>query len=173
SGTFFPMVRVTEHVQGAGAVLQGVTIDGGWGVATESGDWALARVVNGLENNGKLDLADVVFQNLSASAAYTDNLDAIAAIYNNGTLHAWNVEVNDSEAEGGMNGGGGYIVFNDGELHVVDFLLSGNKAMGGDGFDDPLGGSVYQSGNAVIFYNDGELRGTPTDVEESNLSQRG
>src|SRR5690606_10298662 len=105
SGTFFPMVRVTEHVQGAGAVLQGVTIDGGWGVATESGDWALARVVNGLENNGKLDLADVVFQNLSASAAYTDNLDAIAAISNNGTLHAWNVEVNDSEAEGGMNGG--------------------------------------------------------------------
>src|SRR5690606_39433076 len=106
----------------------------------------------------------------------TPYVPAIAAIHNSGTRHASGVSITDSEAEGSEGylidpPTNGYIVYNDwnGEMHLVDFSLSGNAARGGDAqvqYED-----TYFSGGgmAAIFYNNGTLYGEVGDAGDNEV----
>lgn len=171
----FTMLEVTGDVgdEFGGAVLQGMVIDG-------EHIMGVSDSARGLLNHGNLTLADMEFRRLDIHGEYGST--AVAAIYNNGTLHASDVMINDSSAEGEdgdppVGPGDAFIVYNSGagEMHLVNFLMEGNVVQGGDAA--PAGDEWYHSsgGSGVIFFNDGELYGAPlASLEgEANVANAG
>lgn len=166
TATGTPAFRLFDVAAGASLRLANLTVQGGWAVAG-----------GGIYSEGSLTLKGVTVQNNIASGGWA----ALGGgIYSSGSLNLENTVVQKNQAlgptgvpyqRGDAFGGGLYI--GRGTALLTGVTLSGNTAMGGDGFDgrsgggaDPEGGNGGPGGNGF----GGGLYAVNSSIELHNVT---